>query len=96
MAEPVTTPCPKCESTGLEPVFEHVTFPAHAPEQRHTVVEPHDPNRWPWRWEEGGTCHRLYRSHRICGCEAGRLRLAAERERSQRETSQGRQRGGWR
>ena len=90
---PADFTCDWCGNSGLRFIFEHVIFPAHSPEQRHTSIEPYDPNGWPWRWEEDGMCHRLYRSHQICSCEAGRLRQEAEREESKREMKRNR-RGG--
>ena len=85
--------CDSCGGSGLRLIFEHTTFPNHSPEQRHTVVETYDPNRWPWRWEEDGLCHRLYRSHQLCTCQAGKLRQDTEREESKRETKRSRQGG---
>lgn len=66
--------CTKCNDLGLEPVLEHVSYPGHAPGEKHTEIENFDLLRKPRAWEEDGTVHRLYRSYRLCDCPAAMAR----------------------
>lgn len=78
MAEMVN--CELCQDSGLEPIFEHLSFPAHSPAQKQVSVEPYEFERWPRQWEEGGTVHQLLESFRLCSCPSGQGRETAMRE----------------
>ena len=73
--------CELCQDSGLEPIFEHNSFPAHAPAQKHVEVERFDFDQWPRRWEEDGKVHELLEAYRVCSCPAGQQRLTAASER---------------
>lgn len=81
--------CDICQDTGLEPIFEHISFPAHSPAQKQVRVEVFDFDRWPRHWTEDGTVHQLLESFMICGCAAGQRREAAAKERQQSRGSNG-------
>ncbi|MCZ6492194.1 MAG: hypothetical protein O7A06_16890 [Acidobacteria bacterium] len=69
--------CDQCGGNGLEPVFEHVSHPAHAPAQQQVSVEPYDFYREPRQWEENGMVHQLLEAYQICSCPAGQRRKEA-------------------
>ena len=79
--------CPRCNDSGMESVFLHLSFPAHTPNERRTNFETFEPLRQPRRWEDGdGILHRLYATFRICACPAGDQRTKDVRDR--KETKQ--------
>ena len=51
--------CDTCQDTGLEPIFEHVSFPAHSSAQQQVRIEAFDFNRNERQWTEDGTVHQL-------------------------------------
>lgn len=73
--------CDNCQDTGLEPVFEHLSFPAHSPAQKQVRIEAFDFTRNERQWTEDGTVHQLLESFTICECPAGQQRVAAMNER---------------
>jgi len=85
--------CEQCDDTGLQPIFEHVSFPAHCPGQANVTVEPYDFSRASRYWENDGTVHQLYESYRVCGCAVGQLRVTAQKEKQ--KASSKKRRGGW-
>ena len=72
--------CDNCQDTGLEPIFEHVSFPAHSPAQQQVHIEAFDFNRNERQWVEAGTVHQLLESYRLCDCPAGQERKSAMKE----------------
>lgn len=83
--------CDTCADSGLEPIFEHVSFPVHSPAEQHVAVEPYDFYREPRRWEENGMIHELLEAYQVCACEAGQRRIAATKARQQQKGSK----AGW-
>ncbi len=81
--DPPGTPCEQCGGNGLERVFEHVSYPAHAPAQKQLSVEPFDFERWPRQWEEDRMVHQLLKAFRVCSCPVGQRRKEAMRAREQ-------------
>lgn len=91
MAGHITTECAQCQGNGLEPVFEHVSFPVYAPDQQTVKIEPYE-QAAPRNWEEGEVVHRRYAAYRTCSCPSGQARIEAQR---QREKPGKQSRGGW-
>ena len=87
--DPLGMQCDLCGGNGLEPVFEHVSHPAHAPAQQQVSVEPYAFNRWPRQWEEDGMVHQLLEAYQICSCPAGQRRKEAARAREQGRAKKG-------
>ena len=87
--DPPGTPCELCGGNGLEPVFEHVSFPPHAPAQQQLSVESFNFERWPRQWEEGGMVHQLLEAFRVCSCPAGQRRTEAMKAREQGRAKKG-------
>ena len=81
--DPPGTPCEQCGGNGLQPVFEHVSHPAHAPAQQQALVELYDFYREPRCWEEDGIVHQLLEAYQICSCPTGQRRKEAARAREQ-------------
>ena len=81
--DPLGTPCDQCGGNGLEPVYEHVSHPAHAPAQKQLSVEPYDFYHKPRQWEENGLVHQLLEAYQNCSCPAGQRRKEAMRAREQ-------------
>ena len=73
--------CELCQDSGLEPIFEHVSFPVYSPAQQQVRLEPFEFERWPRQWEETEIVHQLLESFTICECPAGHQRVAAMNER---------------
>lgn len=84
--------CELCNDTGLQPIFEHVSFPPHSPAQKQVRIEAFDFDRWPRCWTEDGMTHQLLESFTICDCPAGQRRETAMKERQQGKASNGK---GW-
>ena len=72
--------CELCQGTGLEPIFEHLSFPAHSPAQQQVRIEAFDFTRNERQWMEDGTVHQLLESYRLCDCPAGQERETAMKE----------------
>jgi len=81
--------CDICQDTGLEPIFEHLSFPAHSPAQKQVRIEAFDFARWPRQWTEDGTTHQLLESFTICDCAVGQRRKTAMKERQQAKGNNG-------
>ena len=81
--------CDICQDTGLEPIFEHLSFPAHSPAQKQVRLEPFEFERWPRQWVEGDITHQVLESFMICDCAAGQRRKTAAEERQQSKGSNG-------
>ncbi len=81
--DPLGTPCDQCGGNGLEPVFEHISHPAHAPAQQQVQIEPYDFTISERCWEEAGVVHQLLEAYQICSCPAGQRRKEAARAREQ-------------
>ncbi len=84
--------CERCEDVGLELVFQHVSFPIHAPDQRTVTIEPFDQDA-PRSWEEAEIVHRRYAAYRLCACPAGDARHQARKKREQAKKK--RSKPGW-
>ncbi len=84
--------CELCNGTGLEPVFEHVSFPAYSPAQKQVHIEAFDFTRNERQWTEDGTVHQLLESFMICDCPSGQARETAMKKRQQSKSNNGR---GW-
>ena len=81
--------CDLCQDTGLEPIFEHISFPAHSPAQKQVSVEPYEFERADRQWEEDGMVHQLLEGFRLCDCPAGQKREITMKERQHSKGSNG-------
>ena len=82
--DPPGVQCDQCGGNGLEPIFEHLSFPVHAPAQKQILIEPYDFAISERCWEEAGVVHQLLEAYQICSCPAGQR----HREAMYQETQQ--------
>ena len=84
--------CDNCQDSGLQPIFEHTSYPVHAPAEKHVRVEPFDFDRGERQWEQADVIHQLLEAFTVCACPAGQRRIAAAQERKQAGGNRGK---GW-